>query len=196
MIWIFGSSHHLDDYKNQYDELSQYWRHFNSIIWAIPTVAVTLIAGIIIGAFQKEIVGWPRFAVLAIGSAILFALTIELSRKILHMEALSYLLKDLQENALRLPRAIRFPLGVSKDIEEYIEEVDKNRKPHDNLIFKLLKRCYARKWLLYVIFFVFIAVAFIAIFVLLDIIHVNYYHLPWLPVHLAYNLTLSKKGIP
>jgi hypothetical protein len=160
---------------------------------------------------RTGIVGWPRFAVLAIGSAILLALAIELSRKILHMEALSYLLKDLQEKALNLPEYVRFPLGVSNDIEIYRnyekckelqrkeqQEEKKVRKDYkcevrekrrwaknenkpidvtDNLIFKFLKRFYARKCLLYVMFFAFLSVSALAILVFVDIIVTNYYHL-------------------
>jgi hypothetical protein len=67
--------------KTQYGKLSEDWRQFNTILSGIPTVAVSIMAGIIIVAYQPGLAGWPRFVSLAIGSLFLFALTIEVVKK-------------------------------------------------------------------------------------------------------------------
>jgi hypothetical protein len=66
--------------KTQYEKLAEDWRRFNSIIWGIPSVAVAIMTGIIVTAYQSELEGWPRFTSLAVGALFLFALAVELSK--------------------------------------------------------------------------------------------------------------------
>jgi hypothetical protein len=159
----------FDAIKAQYDKISNDWRHFNTIIWGIPSVAVAIMTGIIIAAYQPHIdlEGWPRIASLSLGSLLLFALTIETVKKRHHMIAMSFLLKDLQEEeiGLGLDKKFRFPVGISGDIDNYINERVKNltrgEKPGDldDRLFKLFRHTYARKYLTWVVFVAAVAVA-------------------------------------
>ena len=158
----------------QYDKLSDDWRHFNTIIWGVPSVAIAIVTGIILAAYRPELEGLPRIIALSIGSLFLFALTIELVKKRLHMNAISFLLNDLQVS-LGLPKDFLFPLGIKqKEIEEAImrsinkgEEDVKYSKQipldfTDNL-FKFFQKYYARKYLTYVIFVSAVLVALLSI---------------------------------
>lgn len=71
-------------------------------------------SGIIFAAYQKNVTGWVRIAALSLGSFLLFALMTESIKKRQHMEAISYLLKDLQnsESGLKLPDKFNFPVGL------------------------------------------------------------------------------------
>lgn len=180
--------------KTQYQKLGEDWRHFNSIIWGIPSVAVAIMTGIIITAYQPQLVGWPRFTSLAVGSLFLFALAVELSRKIQHMYAISFLLDHLQKSktGLNLPRDLIFPVGISDDVQEYtnikfsqlkLEQAKKLKpKPIDYYdgLFQLLTRFHARKYLVYVIFVAFIGVVSLAVIDLIGIIiRWSHYSLPF-----------------
>jgi hypothetical protein len=46
-------------------------------MWQIPTVAVSIMAGIVVAAHQSGIESWPRIGVPAAGSIFLFALGLE-----------------------------------------------------------------------------------------------------------------------
>jgi hypothetical protein len=156
-----------DEIKTQYDKLANDWRHFNTIIWGIPSVAVAIMATIIIAAYQKELEGWPRIASLSLGSLLLFALTIETVKKRHHMNAMSLLLKRLQEEGLKLE--YRFPVGISDDIDTYISSWEEDH-PKDlqldsgDRLFNFFKHTYARKYLTWVVFIAAIVVALLAEF--------------------------------
>jgi hypothetical protein len=158
----------------QYSKLSDDWRHFNTIIWGVPSVAIAIMTGVILVAYSPDLEGWPRITTLSVGSLFLFALTIELVKKRLHMNAISYLLKDLQV-ALGIPEDLRFPLGTkSSEIEDVIdksvEKVQKSldyykAKPPDykDALFMLFQKSYARKYLTYVTFVAAVAVALLSV---------------------------------
>jgi len=133
----------------QYMKLAEDWRYFNTLLWGIPSVAIAIMAGIIVAAYQKDVTGWARIAALGLGSFLLFALMIESIKKRQHMDAISCLLKDLQgETGLKLDPAFTFRVGLSYDIEIYL----KNKEvPHDK-IFDLFKVFYAREVLTLVVF--------------------------------------------
>ena len=38
--------------KEQYSKLSDYWKHFNNIIWGIPSVAIAIMTGVIVVAYN------------------------------------------------------------------------------------------------------------------------------------------------
>jgi hypothetical protein len=144
--------------KTQYDKLTNDWRSFNNIIWGVPTVAIAIMTGILIGAYDRLADGtWERIASLGIGSIFLFALTIEVIKKRYHMNVISSLLKDLQVE-LGLEEKFRFPLGIDGDINKYLAHfTDGDKKTmfadyeYDPL-FEFFRFSYARKYLTYVIF--------------------------------------------
>jgi hypothetical protein len=69
--------------KIQYEKLSNDWRSFNNLIWAVPTVAVAIMSGMLIAAYREEfnVIPQVRIAILGLGSLFLFALTIEVIKK-------------------------------------------------------------------------------------------------------------------
>jgi hypothetical protein len=145
----------IDALKKQYDKLTEDWRYFNNLIWGVPTIAIAVMTGIMIGAYHNLHDGtWERIASLSIGSFFLLALTIEVVKKRYHMNVISSLLRDLQIE-LGLEK-FEFPLGISGDIDKYL---DKKRRDgvqfadykYDPL-FKFFAISYARKFLTYVIF--------------------------------------------
>lgn len=150
----------------QYTKLSSDWTHFNTIIWGVPTVAIAIMIGILIGAYQN-LGNWPlpRIISLSIGSLFLFALTIEVVKKRFHMNVISLLIKDLQVK-LGLSEELRFPLGISNDINKYLETRLKNEKgqlaDYNDPLFKFFERSYARQYLTYVIFSAAIILAILA----------------------------------
>lgn len=146
----------IDALKKQYDKLTEDWRYFNNLIWGVPTIAIAIMTGIMIGAYHNLHDGsWERIASLSIGSFFLLALTIEIVKKRYHMNVISSLLKDLQKE-LKLGK-FQFPLGISGDIEKYLDEKRRDEEVefadyrYDPL-FKFFKMSYARKFLTYVIF--------------------------------------------
>ena len=159
--------------KTQYVKLSEDWRQFNTILWGIPAIAVSIMAGIILVAYQPGLAGWPRFVSLAIGSLFLFALTIEVIKKRVHMNAISDILKELQgPNGLNLERDFIFPVGISDDVEDYwddkrerheIELKEDVNEPTTDWLFRRLRRKLARRYLAFVIFFATVAVAILAV---------------------------------
>jgi hypothetical protein len=80
----------FDRLRTQYDILANHWRHFNTIIWGVPTIAITIMSGILIGAYSSHLNGWPLVITLGIGSLMLFSLTIELVKKRYHMNVISF----------------------------------------------------------------------------------------------------------
>jgi hypothetical protein len=157
----------IEALKKQYDILTEDWRYFNNLIWGVPTVAIAIMTGIMIGAYQNLHEGsWERIASLSIGSFFLLALTIEVIKKRYHMNVISLLLKDLQTE-LGLEKKFQFPLGISRDIDIYLEKrriaekVELADYKHDPL-FKFFETSYARKYLTYVIFSAAITLAILA----------------------------------
>lgn len=67
--------------KIQYDKLANDWRHINTMIWGVPAVAISIMTGIILAAYTKELEGWPRIISLGFGALLLFALTVEVIKK-------------------------------------------------------------------------------------------------------------------
>lgn len=175
-----------DILKTQYGELAENWRHFNSIVWGIPTVAVAIMTGVIVAAYQPGLEGWPRFVALGVGAIFLFALTIEVVKKRLHMSVISDILNELQRKGLKLDDEFVFPVGLSNDVEGYWTKSNNQRKekPDKDWLFKLLECKKARKYLAYVIFFATIAVAGLAVSDLFSIVFKQ------LHIILPYNITL------
>jgi hypothetical protein len=153
--------------KIQYDKLTNDWRSFNNLIWAVPTVAVAIMSGMLVASYHGEFNNFPqvRIVILGLGSLFLFALTVEVIKKRFHMNAITFLLKDLEEG-LELDPKFRFPLGTA-GIDKYIEDKtngDPKKRPDDysDPVFKFFKTSYARKYLTYVILIAAISLALLA----------------------------------
>ncbi|HEY7079671.1 MAG TPA: hypothetical protein VH500_08220 [Nitrososphaeraceae archaeon] len=161
-----------DDAKtSQYNKLSEDWRQFNSILWGIPTIAVAIMGGVVVAAFQPGLLGWPRFVLLVVGSFFLFALTIETIKKRVHMDTISDVLNELQgKNGFQLEDDFMFPVGLHKDVETYWDKKCKRHpgveRPPEDWLLRRLKHRGARRWLAYVTFSASIAVAILAVIVL------------------------------
>jgi len=154
------SEQEREDLRIQYNKLAEDWRQFNTILWGIPAVAVSIMAGIIVVAYQSGMAGPARLVSLIIGSIFLFALTLEVIKKRLHMNVISYILKQLQgEHGLNLKSDFRFPVGYSDDVENYWDNKDDKDK---DWLYKKLRRRKARVFLAYVTLFAALAVAILA----------------------------------
>jgi hypothetical protein len=104
-----------DAIETQYNKLSEDWRQFNNILWGIPTIAVAIMGGIVVAAYQEQLAGIPRFVLLVVGSIFLFVLTFEVLKKRLHMLVISDILKKLQASeGLELPEKLQAPVGLSR----------------------------------------------------------------------------------
>ena len=135
---------------------------------------MAIMTGVILAAYNPDLEVWPRVTALGVGSLFLFALTIELVKKRLHMNAISFLLSDLQV-ALGIPKDLVFPLGTkSAEIENTIElSVEKGlefpdyakQDPPDfqDTLFRRFQKFYARKYLTYVTFIAAIALALLSV---------------------------------
>jgi hypothetical protein len=81
------------------------------------------------------------------------------------MNVISLLLKDLQVE-LGLEEKFRFPLGISGDIDKYLNERPKEKRLladyKNDPLFKFFQKSYARKYLTYVIFSAAIVLALLA----------------------------------
>ena len=170
----------FDSLKTQYDKLSEDWRQFNNILWGIPSVAVSIMAGIIVVAYQPQLEGWPRFITLSIGSLFLFALTLEVSKKRLHMNIVEVKLKNLQESALKISE--QYELSWFDAYRKYWKN-GKHIEPYKGLFeneghlfhFIMNRELHAPKFLLSTIFSAAIGVGILAVLHLTKII-VLYYH--------------------
>jgi len=194
-----------DSLKIQYEQLSEDWRHFNNILWGIPAVAVSIMAGIILVSYQSALAGVPRFVSLTIGALFLFALTIEVIKKRVHLNAISDILDKLQgPTALKLKPNFNFPVGLANDVEEYWPKKGESLKKEDfnwfiywlrrrkgepfkkedveptkDWLFYWLRRSSARRFLAYVTFSAAIAVSILAVITLTGvIIHCYNYPMP------------------
>jgi hypothetical protein len=190
---LAGNKPFPDDLKTQYDKLSEDWRQLNSMLWQIPSAAVSIFSAIVIVAYQQSLEGWPRFIMLAVSFLFLFALTLEVVKKALYMNVISNRLKNLQKELLKLKTDTEFvntkgiafdpsPEEVRKlsdiiDTEPSPEEVRKlsDIKPKEKNI--LLRRLHGlalkgREVLAWVIFLASISVAILAGMELSYILHV------------------------
>jgi tetratricopeptide (TPR) repeat protein len=136
------------DIEKQYDKLAQDWRDINNIIWGIPAVAISIMTGIIVASYQAGLMGWPRIILLGVGSILLFALSLEVVKKRLLMNAISKRLHELEtkcgdDNLVPSPYS-------TPDLLKYTYEKD---NPDDkDPVYVLFKWSYARQYLTQVVF--------------------------------------------
>jgi hypothetical protein len=153
-----SAKHHII-VQAQYDRLAQDWRQVHNIIWGIPTIAITIITGIILAAYQPPLEGWPRIIALGMGSIFLFALTVEIIKKRLLMNAISARLHHL-ENKSRLDPFPNSTEGLLEELEkddkgkrEKIADDKEEKRPDDkDPVYRLFKWSYARQFLAHVVF--------------------------------------------
>jgi hypothetical protein len=136
--------------QTQYDRLCQDWRQVHNIMWAIPTLAVTIITGIIFAAYQLEDI--PRITALGLGSILLFALTVEIIKKRLLMNAISARIYQMEKNP--------FPFdtkGLLDEVDDGFKKIQKSDQSVSNPdsndpVYRLFKWSYARQYLGHVVF--------------------------------------------
>ena len=152
--------------KEQYDRLSQDWRQIHNVIWGIPAVAISIITGVIIAAYNVQ--GWPRILVLGLGSIFLFSMTVEIVKKRLTMDAMSARMQRIERIGKSQLSYGEFP---SKTIDLVIEQdkltmekreaemrvndeakASKNREGTTDLPYIMFKLSHARTSLTYVLF--------------------------------------------
>jgi hypothetical protein len=139
----------------QYDKLAQDWRHINTMIWAVPTVAISIMTGILIGTYG-HLNGLPRVLSLGLGSLLLFALTIELVKKRLLMNAISASLHDLEAKLKLTP----FPYSTPGLIK-HMSGIENNPDERDP-IYRIFKWAYAREYLTIVTFVAAVSLAILS----------------------------------
>ena len=135
--------------KEQYERLGQDWRQVHNILWGIPSIAISIITGIVVAAYQPYMEGWPRILVLTVGSIFLFSITVEVIKKRVLMNAISARLAKLEKSNGIEP----FPTSTPGLIKEANDP--KIRDP----LYKIFKMSIARKYLAYVVFVAAILVA-------------------------------------
>jgi hypothetical protein len=174
---LAGNEPSPDDLKTQYNKLSEDWRQLNSMLWQIPSAAVSIVSAIVIVAFQQSLEGWPRFMLLAVSSLFLFALTLEVVKKALYMNVISNRLNNLQEELLKLktdtkadddPKRFYFD-PCPEEVQKLSDTLPKKNKSIYQKIHGLALK--GRQVLVWVIFLASISVAVLAVRELLYILH-------------------------
>jgi hypothetical protein len=117
-----------------YNRLVQDWREFNDLLWKIPSVAVSIMAGIVVAAYQPYLTGSPRIISLAIGSLFLLALSLEVINLIkIVLQGLSYFILIPADQSLKSYSVVRqdalFNVGDGIIlVEKYCDVCAKNVK--------------------------------------------------------------------
>jgi len=154
--------------KTQYDRLTQDWRQIHNVIWGIPSIAISIISGVIIVAYNIQ--GLPRILVLGLGSIFLFSMTVEIVKKRLTMDAMSARMQRIELIWKSQLTCGEFP---SKTIDLLMEEhklkVDQTKAEGEkkqvnregttvnpegttDLPYRIFKLSHARAYLTYVLF--------------------------------------------
>jgi hypothetical protein len=141
--------------ERQYNKLAEDWRHINTMIWAVPAIAVSIMTGILIGTYD-HLNGLPRVVSLSLGSLLLFALTVELVKKRILMNAISASLHELEAKLNVKP----FPYSTSGLIKH--TSGSKNNPDDNDPTYRLFKWAYAREYLTIVTFVAAISLAILS----------------------------------
>jgi hypothetical protein len=135
----------------QYNRFAEDWRHVNTIIWQLPSIAISIMGGIVAVAYNF-LEGWPRVMLLSTGSLFMFVLTIVVARQIVFANTR---LRFLQYLEYKLNAKI-FPTGLHEDqnkIDGLLMDMPRNKLTFNptggDRMFKLLSRQSSRKWLTY-----------------------------------------------
>ena len=135
----------------QYNRFAEDWRHVNTIIWQLPSIAISIMGGIVAVAYHF-LEGWPRIMLLSTGSLFMFVLTIVVTRQIVFANTR---LRFLQYLEYKFNVKI-FPTGLRDDqnkIDSILNDMPQDKQTFNptggDYIFKTLNRQSSRRWLTY-----------------------------------------------
>ncbi len=135
----------------QYSRFAEDWRHVNTIIWQLPSIAISIMGGLVAVAFNF-LEGWPRIMLLSAGSLFMFVLTIVVARQIVFANTRLRFLQYIESKF----NAKVFPTGLHEDqntIDDILNDIPENRPTFNpaggDPVFKFLSRQSSRKWLTY-----------------------------------------------
>jgi hypothetical protein len=97
----------------QYERLTEDWRFQHRLIWEIPTIGVTIMAGILAVSYT-QLHTWPRFILLSVGALLLFGLAIAVVK---HRFGADYRSQYIEESESRLGIPV-YPLSTKKALEK------------------------------------------------------------------------------
>jgi hypothetical protein len=145
----------------QYNRFAEDWRHVNTIIWQLPSIAISIMGGIVAVAYNF-LEDWPRIMLLSTGSLFMFVLTIVVARQIDFANTRFRFLQYIEYKC----HATIFPTGLHDDLKKIeskledmpLKELTFNPYGGDHM-FKLLSRQSSRKWLMYSILILSIVLA-------------------------------------
>jgi len=85
----------------QYNQLCEDLRHYNSIVWQLPTVSGVLMSIVVTLGYQyvKEIL--PRFLIFIVGGSLLMGLTVALYKHRFFTDARTYKIREIEEKWTR-----------------------------------------------------------------------------------------------
>ena len=145
----------------QYNRFAEDWRHVNTIIWQLPSIAISIMGGIVAVAYNF-LEGWPRIMLLSTGSLFMFVLTIVVARQIVFANTRLRFLQYLEYKF----HVIIFPTGLHEDqskIDVELSDMSREKLTFNpsggDRIFKFLSGQSSRKWLTYSILILAIVLA-------------------------------------
>jgi hypothetical protein len=149
----------------QYNRFSEDWRHVNTVLWQLPSISVSIMAGIVAVAYQI-LEDWPRILLLSTGSLFMFVLAIAVVRQIVFANTRLRFLQYLEFRS----NAKKFPTGLRDDadkIDGYLPEMPPGELTFDydvkDGLVKFFSKRSSRRWLTYSIFILAILLAGAAI---------------------------------
>jgi hypothetical protein len=154
---VFDTEEDLEAHKSslnltiqtEYERLADDWRQVHTVMWGIPNVAVAILAGIVVAAYQPQLEGWPRIVALTAGSILLFALSIEIVEKRVFMNAISARMYFMEKHNHLEPFNIR-KLEVTRELNRYNKEMKRHQET--DLPYRLFRWSHAREALTWVVF--------------------------------------------
>jgi uncharacterized membrane protein len=147
----------------QFERLTEDWRLQHRLIWEIPTVGITIMAGILVVSYA-QLQTWPRFILLSLGALLLFGLAIAVVK---HRFGADYRSQYIQEIESELGIPV-FPLPT-KDAIEKMEKDNKQLTDSRILRFVVKHNWSAELFLMRLTFFSSFLLIFLAIWELLVI---------------------------
>jgi hypothetical protein len=140
----------------QYNRVAYEFRHFDQIIWQIPTVAITITSVMFAVAFNFVHIRLISGVVLLLGSFFDFSLAIALSKHRLMEDVRAWFLKDLETSS-----GLKVVPVLTVEAEKYL-----STKQHKHVSPPWLRRQNAFHYLLWSILFLTISQLIIGIFYL------------------------------
>ena len=103
--------------EKQYERLSEDWRQIHNVIWQIPSVALSIITGVVFVAYNLD--GWIRVLALGLGSIFLFSMTVEIVKKRLTMDAVASRMQRIELKHISDMMVEPFPTRTTELLKEY-----------------------------------------------------------------------------